>query len=813
MPDSRKNLVILCVAFLSIFISLYHAVFTGQSLLGHEGTMWYGSVHYLVTSLLNGNFPYWNPDLQCGTYFYPNIPILSGLDPSVLLIVAFKYLFNLSILKGYFLFYFLRLFIFGAGLYLLYEHITKSRVSAALTAGILMLCIAPQYLRQPGALYAAFLSPIALYFVLRFLEKPDRFTAYAFLFSAVLTYGVIANIYVPAYEAFNTVFFLIVIFATGAVSLKNAAARLRDKKMLVALCGAGLLLIMLLGPGLAVYRDVSSAGELIPLQRISLKTGNSGLKKIMATDLDTSSLSQGMSNHTGAFMAAGNLACMLFPDANPTLSYFAENGLFAEMGGYIGIIPLVLGLFAVVAYRSRYKYAALVMIVLIFVNTFSFEGFGSDFNSLQKVFNAIFFPLKMIDARESFDPFLKIYMGILVSMGISLLLNHTDIIRNKYKHLLAICSIVVAAKIAVAGVFGGHFVLSSPYDGFILGQLLLFMVLIYLYGRGIATQTILHFITVAAILADLYVINQIASRSVLMEGAELHQIVSAADERARTEKFQWFREPLPGPFNMAFGESIVGIKGAMTAGVNHSPFSSRRYYDFMTHLPLSNQFALNGIVFPVIQFFPKTLVIPVQDKKDFLAYYNVDRPDAGKYVFIEKPGISYPRHAFASYDQYETAGATAPMNILRFYDEYIRQNGSYMTFLRSNPDYLLRTREYDIELLKYSGNELTIKVRNADDGYLYYSDVWSKYWEAFDNGHPVQVDIANYAFKGVFLSRGDHEIRFVFNPVPYKIGLAAYCIGFCLAVFLIIFYLLRNRKYSSLSADDQLQSPAASGKQ
>ncbi len=126
-------------------------------------------------------------------------------------------------------------------------------------------------------------------------------------------------------------------------------------------------------------------------------------------------------------------------------------------------------------------------------------------------------------------------------------------------------------------------------------------------------------------------------------------------------------------------------------------------------------------------------------------------------------------------------------------NDYINKNGQLIELTRNRLNSLLNTALYTLKVEEFSPNDIIISVKTITDGYLYYADGWSKYWQAFDNGKEIPVFVANYNSKAVFLDKGDHLVRFVFNPRHYRIGLAAYYAGLVISIGIIIFLLVKNR--------------------
>ncbi|MCA9400732.1 MAG: YfhO family protein [Candidatus Omnitrophica bacterium] len=69
-----------------------------------------------------------------------------------------------------------------------------------------------------------------------------------------------------------------------------------------------------------------------------------------------------------------------------------------------------------------------------------------------------------------------------------------------------------------------------------------------------------------------------------------------------------------------------------------------------------------------------------------------------------------------------------------------------------------------IKVLNYSVNALTLQLQTPEDKILVYNDSYHKYWHAYIDGVEVPVYRTNVAFKGVFLPKGNHRIRFQYLP-------------------------------------------------
>jgi hypothetical protein len=788
------------IAGILIYVLVYFELLLTKKIFTHDAVMWYGSFYYFVDSIMRGEFPYWDPYMMTGTFFYPNISSHGLLDPTVFFLAIIGKLFSLSPLSLYIYFRIMRLFIYAVGSYLLFRYITKSSISAALAAVVLPLSIAGTYCRTDSVAHSIFLMPWAFYFLLLFFENIKNSRRYPYLILFALFTGIIMNVYIPAYYLFNLTFFLPVLFVFKVINFREVLNTFRDKRLIAFSLFTIILISMLTAPPIMVaLRDASPDGELFPMLRIVQKN-DGNFKRIMASEVSLSSLSPEFYEKRAIFSSYGNMVSMLYPDLLKSFTYWADHDAMAEVDQYIGIIPFLLCIIGLIYGKSRFRYVALTMMVLVFVNMFSFEGFYSKpYNSLQKLMNEIFPPLKMIDVREVFGGSFLFYMFMLLSIGFGIFFDKErlgNLVREKYRSIVVICGIVIFIKIFLSGYFGDKIVFTSRYDLLVIFEIIFFALFVYLHARGFISHRVFYLPIVIIILLDLYAYNKYFTdesyeRNVLQKSDFHYNVVDLLHKEHYRDQFQYFREPLPAPPGIAFGDSVLKIKGAFSYGNNHAFFTTKRYYDFLTHIPPQNQLILNGVVFPVVDFFPLENTIMVKDKRELLHYLTTaDEGHLSRSLFIEadrkgmKPsGLKGMRRL----KDYEDVLWLRPYDQLSFIDGYIKMRGQAVEDIRRNLGNFLHTPEYSIEVREFSLNNITIAITNRIDGYLYYNDGWSRYWRAFDNGKEIPVRIANYNFKAVFLEKGEHIVRFVFDPVHYKFGLIAYYIGLFSSVGIIIF--------------------------
>jgi hypothetical protein len=74
------------------------------------------------------------------------------------------------------------------------------------------------------------------------------------------------------------------------------------------------------------------------------------------------------------------------------------------------------------------------------------------------------------------------------------------------------------------------------------------------------------------------------------------------------------------------------------------------------------------------------------------------------------------------------------------------------------------------EVVESVPNRVTVHVGPGPAGYLVLADVWYPGWRCAVDGRPAPLYCADYLFRAVELSEGEHAVVFSFEPAPYRLG-------------------------------------------
>jgi hypothetical protein len=72
--------------------------------------------------------------------------------------------------------------------------------------------------------------------------------------------------------------------------------------------------------------------------------------------------------------------------------------------------------------------------------------------------------------------------------------------------------------------------------------------------------------------------------------------------------------------------------------------------------------------------------------------------------------------------------------------------------------------------VRETGSKLDMRASMANDGWIVVSESAWNGWHASVDGNPALVRIADATFLGVFVPKGEHHVRLVYQPISFVIG-------------------------------------------
>jgi len=82
-----------------------------------------------------------------------------------------------------------------------------------------------------------------------------------------------------------------------------------------------------------------------------------------------------------------------------------------------------------------------------------------------------------------------------------------------------------------------------------------------------------------------------------------------------------------------------------------------------------------------------------------------------------------------------------------------------------------------VEFISETNNRLQLLVKSTGNVLLVLSDTYYPGWKVFVDGSPEKIYQANYTFRAIPLSAGIHQVKFVYDPVSFKLGAGVTFVG------------------------------------
>jgi len=76
-----------------------------------------------------------------------------------------------------------------------------------------------------------------------------------------------------------------------------------------------------------------------------------------------------------------------------------------------------------------------------------------------------------------------------------------------------------------------------------------------------------------------------------------------------------------------------------------------------------------------------------------------------------------------------------------------------------------------VKIVDHQPNHVDLEASMENDGFLVLSDTYYPGWKAYVDEKQVEIYPTNYMLRSIYLTKGSHQIRFVFDPLPFKVGL------------------------------------------
>ncbi|MCM1174352.1 MAG: YfhO family protein [Blautia sp.] len=98
----------------------------------------------------------------------------------------------------------------------------------------------------------------------------------------------------------------------------------------------------------------------------------------------------------------------------------------------------------------------------------------------------------------------------------------------------------------------------------------------------------------------------------------------------------------------------------------------------------------------------------------------------------------------------------------------------------------------EIEIVEYNNNSVVIECAMEENGLLILSDLYYPGWKVYVDGVEDKVIRTDDILRGVYLTAGEHDVRFVYKPGSLKYGIAI-SIG-SIVIFILVLVIKRKKE-------------------
>ena len=81
-------------------------------------------------------------------------------------------------------------------------------------------------------------------------------------------------------------------------------------------------------------------------------------------------------------------------------------------------------------------------------------------------------------------------------------------------------------------------------------------------------------------------------------------------------------------------------------------------------------------------------------------------------------------------------------------------------------------KQEPVRIDSYKSNTVDLMVNSQDRQFLFMSDSYYPGWKAYVDSEEVEILRANYLFRAIIIEPGEHQVRFEYDPLSFKLGLA-----------------------------------------
>lgn len=469
------------------------------------------------------------------------------------------------------------------------------------------------------------------------------------------------------------------------------------------------------------------------------------------------------------------LIVFISPDffGNPVSNNYLLNKSYPETALYIGVIPLVFALYAFFLKRNLltkfYIVASIIVLLMITANPLSiyFYSFSIPFISSSSPTNGIFiisFALSIL-AGFGLDKWLneKSNKPLLISISLLLIIFGGFLIHQimhvSFNSKSIILSVIILA-ISIA-LFSLSKYINKKQTFFVL------LILITIFDLFYYFQKFNPFVPKELIFPNTKIISQVQKKS----GIDRILGYNSSNIQSNTNIIYGFLSPegYDPLYPKRYGEFLYSFKNQkLLTDFNDSNRSDAAFVNtfneedettFNNKLKILNTLGVKIILdrkengstesdFPVDKFKL------YYNQKDWKIFENLN---------------SVPRVFLSS--EYKVLNNNRKFEEIFFSKSF---NPAKTILLEEKPSFVFAKNISSKELVsikKYEPENIEINVNANSNKLLFLSDMYFPGWNAYVDARQVKILRADYAFRAVEISKGNHIVKFVYRPFSFFLGL------------------------------------------
>jgi len=701
------------------------------------------------------SLPLWNPYVFSGSPFLGN-PTSAMFYPLTYLFL----LFPVNLTFGYM--FVLNYFLIGIFTYL-YARVIKidsfgSLISATtimLSGPLITLIFAGHLLNLDTFIW----FPLALLFLELLITKKN--VLFTFLSGFTITLMIFAGAtQVAVYE----IIALVIYFVLRSVFETKKKSEIL--KLLLLLC-------------VSIFIGVSTtAVQLLPnLEFSKLSARSNGLDYAFASDFS---------------LHPYQLLSFIFPYFFGSPETYWGKGNFWSSNGYIGILPLVFAVLAIFFKRNRYVF--IFFILALFSLLYALGKYNL-------VFPFFYSYVPGFNSFRASARFLYIYafsLSILSGIGVNLLLKKFNIQLKRIFFKLSIIIPVITLLLTILIFFLNPTKINvSLYEKYVLRNSFAVGInhsIIYTQVRNdiiiFLILVLCLFIAVLLKEKNLIKISHLKAFIFILIILNLWWFGSGFTNTKKIKNIYKFTPLLNEIIKDKNTYRVFDMEGSYIPLLGNNKVQSltgvhslyiRDYRDFLwsigkhANVPYDSYVAINEISYPIFLDLLNVKYIIANKKINGTGLTEISKSNSkigyssiSKLYYLYKNTEMFPR-AYVVPNAKVIPDKQKVLNLLKNKNYDLKK---YVLLEKAlNNIELNNSSEFKkVDVININFNTLTLNVNLSNSGFLVLSEIYYPGWKAYDNGKKTEILNANYLFRSIYLTKGQHFIKFVYDPDSYKIG-------------------------------------------